>query len=62
MSDSYERGYRAGYKQAKKEIDDSQCYKKGFKDALEYIKGLLSVQIARGNINEYKSEVEKDGQ
>lgn len=61
MGDSYERGYRAGYKQAKKDIDDSQCYKQGYKDALKYIKDLLSVQIARCNINDYKSEVKKDG-
>ena len=59
MSDSYERGYRAGYKQAKKEIDDSEKYKQGYKDALDYIKGLLSVQIARSNIKQYESEVKK---
>lgn len=61
MGDSYERGYRAGYKQAKKDIDDSEKYKKGYKDALEYVQGLLSVQIARANINQYESEVKKNG-
>lgn len=60
MTDSYERGYRAGYKQAKKDIDDSQKYKKGYKDALEYVKGLLSVQIARVNIKQYESEVKDE--
>ena len=60
MSDSYERGYRAGYKQAKKDIDDSEKYKKGYKDALEYVQGLLSVQIARSNIKQYESEVKNE--
>lgn len=60
MGDSYERGYRAGYKQAKKDIDDSQCYKQGYKDALEYVQGLLSVQIARSNIKQYESEVKNE--
>lgn len=50
MGDSYERGYHAGYNQAKKDLNKEQSYRKGYKDALEYVEGLISVQIAKLNI------------
>ncbi len=50
MNDSYIRGYHAGYNQAKKEISKDKAYHQGYMDALEYVKGILSVQIARENM------------
>lgn len=50
MNDSYIRGYHAGYNQAKKEISKDKAYNQGYKDALEYVKGLVSVRIARQNM------------
>lgn len=54
MSDSYIKGYNAGYNRAKreikKELSEGKAYQKGYKDALEYISGLLSVQSARINM------------
>lgn len=48
--DSYERGYRAGYKNAKKEMKNEQAYKQGWLDALKHLDGLITIEIAKNKL------------
>lgn len=47
MQKEYECGYRAGYKKAKEEFENSDAYLQGYKDAVKYMQLMLTVTLAK---------------
>ena len=47
MQKEYECGYRAGYKKAKEEFENSDAYIEGYKNAIKYMQSMLTVTLAK---------------
>lgn len=45
MKSEYENGYNAGYKAGLRTITENEAYKKGFREALEFIQGIAQVKL-----------------
>lgn len=45
MKSEYENGYNAGYKAALRTITENESYKRGFREALEFIQGIAQVKL-----------------
>lgn len=47
MQKEYECGYRAGYKKAKEEFENSDAYLQGYKEAVKYMQSIMTIALAK---------------